>query len=353
MTRIRPRRRRLLWAAAVAVLSVVLLAATGAVILYHRLDGNIAHVDINAALGGDRPEDSPNGSQDILVLGSDARPGAGSAHGSPSGEARADTAMIVHLNEDRDGATLVSIPRDTLVPRPACQRPDGTTAPPARAAMFNEAYAIGGPACAVKTVERFTGVRIDHYIEIDFQGFEKLIDTLGGVDITTREPIDDADSHLSLPAGSHTLDGEQALALVRTRKAIGDGSDLGRIGLQHEFLRALAEQIGSIGLLADPKRLYDLAAAATSAVTTDSQLASVSALTALGRTLHTIGPDNMRMLTVPVRYDPADGNRVLPLEPQCAQVWHALRRDEPVPASATRGSAAEEEGTPGVVTRAR
>lgn len=353
-----PSRRTHLWRAAVATaLAATLLAGAGTAVVYTRLDGNIADVDIDAALGGDRPEDSPNGSQDILVLGSDSRSadtgtgtGTGTGvHGS-SGAARSDTAMIVHIAEDRDAATVVSLPRDTVTARPSCRRPDGTTAPAAKRAMFNQAYRIGGPACAVKTVEAMTGIRMDHYVEIDFQGFERLIDTLGGVDITTTEPISDEDSHLDLPAGSHTLDGEQALALVRTRKAIGDGSDLGRIQLQHEFMRALADQVGGIGLVAHPKRLYDLASAATSSVTTDSGLASVPELTALARDLQGIGARDTRMLTLPVTYDARDRNRVVPLTSQCERLWSALRRDVPVPASVTDGSAAKGEDPGGVVS---
>ncbi|NED80330.1 LytR family transcriptional regulator, partial [Streptomyces sp. SID11233] len=92
----------------------------------------------------------------------------------------------------------------------------------------NSAYAAGGPACAVKTVESMSGIRMDHYVEVDFTGFKKLVDALGGVPLTTTKPIQDASSHLSLAAGRHTLDGEQSLGLVRTRHGVGDGSDLGR-----------------------------------------------------------------------------------------------------------------------------
>ncbi|MGP4111987.1 LCP family protein [Streptomyces sp. 4N509B] len=337
-------RGRLLRVVAIVALATLLLTGVGGVLaagaLYLRLDGNIADVDIDAALGTDRPEDSPHDSLDILVLGSDSRAGrSGGVHGG--GEpARSDTAMIVHLNADRSAATVVSIPRDTLLPRPDCRRADGTTAPAASRAMFNDAYRVGGPACAVRTVEAATGVRMDHYVEIDFKGFTELIDTLGGVEVTTTKPIDDDHSQLRLPAGTHTLDGQQALALVRTRQAVGDGSDLGRIRLQHQFLRALADQVGGLGLLTDPGRLFGLADAATSAVTTDTGLASVTALAGLARDLRDIGGDDLQMITLPVTYDAVDANRVVPLDGQCDQVWKALLRDERVPASATRGSAA-------------
>ncbi|ONK11184.1 LCP family protein [Streptomyces sp. MP131-18] len=346
-----PGRRRLLRAVVIGLAAVVLLTGAGLTALYVKLDGNLSQVDIDSALGPDRPRDTPGGSMDILVLGSDSRAGTNGDFGGPDAQdgARSDTAMIVHVNEAHDAATVVSIPRDTLVDRPRCERGDGSTEPAADRSMFNEAYTVGGPACTVKTVESLTGLRMDHYLEVDFDGFARLVDTLGGVEITTTEAIDDEDSHLDLPAGTHTLDGRESLALVRTRKAVGDGSDLSRIELQQSFLRALADQAGGVGL-ASPKRLYDLADAATSAVTTDSGIGSVRELADLAQTLEGIGPDAMQMVTLPVGTDPADPNRVTPLPEQSGQVWRALRRDEPVPASAVEGSVSEENGDRSVVT---
>ena len=122
--------------------------------------------------------------------------------------------------------------------------------------MFNTAYEVGGPACAVKTVEQMSGIRMDHYVEVDFTGFKKLIDALGGVPVTTNKPIKDDKSHLDLQAGKHTLNGEQALGLVRTRHGVvGDGSDLGRIQLQQAFIKALIGQVKSVGVFSNPAKL--------------------------------------------------------------------------------------------------
>ncbi|SFD50993.1 LCP family protein [Streptomyces aidingensis] len=339
---LRRRRRRTWRLVAAAVLGTLLVAGAAGTGLYLKLSGNIDGVDIS---GGGRPEDDDNGSLDLLVLGSDARGAHDPEDGPP---ARADTAMVVHLHRDRAGATVVSIPRDALLPRPACTDADGRRTPAVARAMFNEAYALGGPVCAVRTVEAVTGIRMDHYLEIDFEGFAGLVDTLGGVTVTLTEPLRDPDSKLDLPAGTHHLDGEQALALVRTRKAVGDGSDLARIDLQHIFLEALAERISGLDLWSSPKRLYELASAATSAVTTDSDLASVAGLAGLGRTLRGLGPQDLDLITLPVTADPMEPNRVVPLEPQAGQVWDALREDRPVPASALRGSVAEREPSPEV-----
>jgi LCP family protein required for cell wall assembly len=332
-------RRRAVVAASWAVAAALLLGAAGLGFVYYRLNGNIAGVDINARLGSDRPAEGAHGSVDILVLGSDSRTGENARYGDDDGAARSDTAMIVHISEKRDRATVVSIPRDTLVSRPPCEKKDGTRVPGAERAMFNEAYQAGGPACTVKTVEAMTDIRMDHYVEVDFTGFKELVNTLGGVEITLREPLQDAESHLDLAAGTHALDGEQALALVRTRHAIGNGSDLGRIQLQHAFLRALIGKIDEIGLFSDPAQLYDLADTATSALTTDTELDSAADLLGLAKLLKGIDPHEIDMLTMPVRYDPENPNRVVPVERKAPQVWEALRADRVVPESATEGTA--------------
>jgi LCP family protein required for cell wall assembly len=349
--------RRGLKIAAWTAAGCVLVAAGGAAYLYTRLNGNLRGVNINAALGTDRPTNTPDGSMDLLVLGSDSRSGANKAAGGghDDGTARSDTAMIVHVYKGRRRAAVVSVPRDTLVDRPGCVRVPGggwrggEHAPPATNSMFNEAYTVGGPACAVKTVEAMTGIRMDHYIEVDFAGFEHLVDALGGVAVTTTRPLDDADSHLDLPAGRHTLNGAQALGLVRTRHAIGDGSDLGRIKLQQAFMKALLARIDGLGLLSSPAQLFRVADTATSSLTTDSDLASVGDLVSLAHGLSGLHPAGITMITMPVVYDPDDPNRVLPLTPRDEEVWSALRADRPIPATATKGSAGDQVHTGGVV----
>ncbi|MFJ5833991.1 LCP family protein [Streptomyces sp. NPDC093089] len=322
--------------------AVLVLGGAALGYAYLKLDGNIQGVDINAQLGTARPENVDNGSMDILVLGSDSRSGDNGAYGKDEGGARSDTAMVVHVYEGRKKASVVSLPRDTLVTRPACTDGEGGTVPGEKRAMFNTAYEVGGPACAVKTVEAMSGIRMDHYIEVDFTGFKKLIDELGGVEITTTRAIKDSKSHLDLAPGTHTLDGEQSLGLVRTRKSVGDGSDLGRIQLQQAFMKAFIEQVKDVGVLTDPKKLLDLADAATKAVTPDSELDSVQELMGFAKGLSGIGAQNVHMITLPVEYDPRDPNRVVPLEAASRQVWTALRDDLPIPASATEDAATGE-----------
>ncbi|MGQ4374087.1 LCP family protein [Streptomyces sp. SAS_267] len=335
-----PRRKALLvtaWTAA----GVVALGGAGAGYLFFKLNGNLTSVDINQALGSDRPLKVDNGSENILVLGSDTRSGTNKklGGGADDGSARSDTAMIVHVYKGHKRASVVSVPRDTLVERPSCTDSKGTVHGAVSGAMFNSAYSTGGAACAVKTVESMTGIRMDHYIEIDFSGFQKLIDDLGGVTITTTKAISDHESHLHLAAGSHELNGKQALGLVRTRHGVGDGSDLGRIQLQQAFMKALVDQVKHIGLLSNPKKLYDLADTATKTVTTDSDLGSVTDLASFAGGLKGIGSSRMTMVTMPVRYDPADANRVLVEKKKAELVWKALKADKPIPKAATEGTA--------------
>jgi LCP family protein required for cell wall assembly len=224
--------------------------------------------------------------------------------------------------------------------QPSCVK-DGEESPAVQEAMFNSAYETGGPACTIKTVEAMSGIRMDHFLEVDFSGFQQLIDDLGGVNITTTTPIHDPKSHLDLDAGPHTLDGEQSLGLVRTRHGVGDGSDLGRIKLQQAFVKALLDQIKHVNLFGNPKKLYDLANTSTKALTTDSELASVNKLSGFAKSLKGIGSGNMKMTTLPVQYDPQDPARVLPMESKTKLIWKALRTDRPIPAAATKGSAGD------------
>ncbi|WP_328434129.1 LCP family protein [Streptomyces sp. NBC_00425] len=334
------RRSRALKAAGLTLAAVLAVGVGTAGWAYRHLNGNIKSVDIDNALGDDRPakavttpsapasaSPAPTEPVNLLVLGSDSRSGAANQAlgGGDSTGARSDTAMVVHIDAGRTTATVVSIPRDTLVTRPSCPLPDGGSTATAYGAMFNTAYAVGGPVCAVKTVESITGVRMDHYVEVDFSGFAELVDALGGVTVTTDEDIDDDDSHLHLAAGTHHLNGARALALARTRHGIGDGSDLGRIGLQQKLVKALLEQIASTDLLTSPAELYKAADAITGSLTTDTGLDSLAELTELGRSLQGLSAGHVRTVTMPVVPAPSDPNRVVAREPAASALWKSLK----------------------------
>ncbi|MDA5284538.1 MULTISPECIES: LCP family protein [unclassified Streptomyces] len=346
----KPPRRKGLTVAAWTAAGVVLLGGTGLGYVYFKFNGNLKSVDIDQALGKDRPANVDNGSMDILVLGSDSRGGANGEYGKDDGgSARSDTAMIVHLYEGHQKASVISIPRDTMAPRPSCATDKGKTDPGSSRSQFNEAFTIGGAACAVKTVEKMSGIRMDHYIEVDFTGFKKIIDNLGGVEVTTTKPIKDDYSHLDLPPGTNKLNGEQALGLVRTRKSVGDGGDLGRIQLQQAFMKALIKQVKGIGVFDNPKRLLGLADSATKAITTDKALGDVKSLMGFAQGLQGIDSEDMHMITLPVTADPRDQNRVVPLTKESKMVWDALLADQQIPAEATAASAGDKGAAAGIV----
>ncbi len=336
------RRSRVLKIAGLTLAGALVLGVATAGWAYWHLNSNIKSVDIDSALGADRPAKAvttpsaaasasaapvPTGSLNILVLGSDSRSGKENKAlgGGDSSGARSDTAMVVHIDAGRKKATIVSIPRDTLVTRPSCPLSSGGSTSVAYSAMFNTAYSVGGPVCAVKTVESITGVRMDHYIEIDFAGFAKLVNALGGVTVTTTQDIDDDDSHLHLKKGTHHLNGKQALALARTRHGIGDGSDLGRIGLQQMLVKALLTQISTNDLLTDPTKLYEVTDAVTDSLTTDTGLDSLSELISLGQSVKGLSADAVTTVTMPNVTAPSDPNRVVAKEPAASDLWESLR----------------------------
>ncbi len=347
----RARKGRRRWGRIVLLSLLVLLLAAGGTgyWLYRGLDGNIDGVDLDEALGDDRPEKLPTSGQNLLVLGSDSRAGdnASLGTGKVSG-ARSDTALVVHIPEGRDQAVAVSIPRDTLVSRPECTASDGTAHPAADRVMFNSVYSLAGPACVVKTVEKMSGVRMDHYMEIDFAGFKGLVDAIGGVTVTVDEPIRDSASGLDLSAGTHRLNGTESLAFVRTRHGVGDGSDLGRIGLQQQFMIALLSEIKQQDLLGSPTKTYKIADTLTSALTTDSELASLTSLADFARSMNGVDPASMETIMLPVAYDKTDPNRVVAAEPQATELWKAIRSDSPVPSPprSPRRPAADRAGPP-------
>ncbi|WP_063752588.1 LCP family protein [Streptomyces sp. NRRL S-350] len=331
--RIPSSRRKVLRTAACAFVALVVLGAGAAVYAYVKLNGNIKSVDIDGRLGDARPPAATDGSFNILVLGSDSRNGENGdlAGGNTGYTARSDTAMVVHVNQAHSGAQIVSIPRDTLVTRPDCTDASGRTVAGAKRAMYNSAFETGGAACAVKTTEQLTGLRMDHYLQIDFAGFARVVDAIGGATVTTTVAIHDKDSGLDLPAGQHHLDGQQALAFVRTRHGVGDGSDLGRIELQKQMVKSLLQQAGGAGLFTDPVKAWSLGDTVTKSVTTDSALGSVNALVGLAQELKGIGPDQLGMVTLPVAAAPGDPNRVVEQQPQADQVWAALKADRAFP----------------------
>ncbi|MEY9877415.1 LCP family protein required for cell wall assembly [Streptacidiphilus sp. MAP12-33] len=331
-------------------LGAMLLLAVGTVwIGYTKLNGNI-HADTmtDRLLGPSSSRPTEVGSaENILVIGSDSRAGANAAYGSTIG-ARSDTTILLHLGRDRRRAVAVSLPRDAMVSVPACELPSGRITAPYQG-MFNSAYEQGGTACTIRTVEALTDIRIDHFVVVDFVGFKKMVDAVGGVEVCLSQPVADKDSGLDLPAGRQTLDGEQALGYVRVRYALGDGSDTQRMSRQQDFLSSLVEKVDSSGVLLNPTRLYPLLDAATSSLTVDPGLDSLSKLYDLMSSLSNLPASQVTFLTAPREPYVNDRNRDQLKQPDADELFRQLRNDEPVttvtPTAASPGTGAASPGT--------
>ncbi|HTJ72449.1 MAG TPA: LCP family protein [Actinospica sp.] len=329
------RKKLLVWGCS-ALAAVIVLGVVGVAVVWRHLNGNIKTEDAQL-----KPS-SMNGKQEILFIGSDSRSGGNQTlgGGAVSG-ARSDTAMVFDAPADRRRGTEVSIPRDSMVQIPDCASTStsGVTVA-ANFGMFNSAFTEGGAPCTVKTVESLTGLTLTHYIAIDFEGVVGVVDALGGVKVCVTQAIDDADSGLNIPAGTTTLTGKQALAFVRLRHSVGDGSDLERIKRQQYFLDQLERQVRSAGLLTDPVKLYKVLDAATQSITTDPGLGTVTDLYNLTQTLNEIPNGEITYVTVPNEPYPQDTNRVIWTEPAATNLWTSLIDETDSTGAATTSPAA-------------
>ena len=223
--------------------------------------------------------------------------------------------------------------RDSFVTIPPCTLDNGSTTQP-WTTKFNAAFSEGGPACTIKTVEQLTGVYIDHYVVVNFLGFEKVVDAIGGVSMCLTRPVNDTKAHLSLPAGTSLLDGKTALAFVRARYTLGDGSDTARIRRQQAFLGALVRKIKTAGVLLNPVKVYGLLDATTSALTMDPQLASLTELQSIALSLRGLNAKDLRFVTVP---SAPDGTGNVVWTAKASELWDALKTDAVWPRPGTLG----------------
>ncbi|WP_309061894.1 LCP family protein [Streptomyces sp.] len=325
-------KKALLWTGGTMAFVVLATAAAGYLYLDH-LNDNIDSVsDDGASTGGFRKDEAIN----ILVIGTDKRTGAGNgSYGDKNSAGHADTTILLHVAKDRTNATALSIPRDLIVDIPDCptRQEDGTEKiiPGSTGVRFNESLGQSGrtPSCTMRTVTELTGIKPDNFMVADFNAVKTLSSAVGGVEVCLAKDIDDEKSHLKLPAGTHTIEGEQALAFVRTRYSVGSGGDLSRIGLQQQFLSALMRKLKSNDTLTSPSKMIKLAEAATEALTVDSQLDSINKLKDLGLELGKLNVKNLTFTTVPVKDNPAETVKATVVldETKAPEVFDLIRND--------------------------
>ncbi len=325
-------RKALLWIGGTTAFVVLATGTAGYVYLKH-LEGNVDTTDVGDAGSGSFSRDE---AFDILVLGTDRRTGSGNeGYGDAGSAGHADTTILLHVSEDRTNATALSIPRDLIVDIPDCptQMEDGTekVIPGLQGARFNRSLGEGGrdPGCAMRTVEKATGIKPDHFMMADFNAVKTLTSAVDGVDVCVEHAVDDKQSKLKLPAGESTVEGEQALAFVRTRHSFGNEGDLDRIKVQQHFLASLMRKMSSSDTLTSPTKLVKLAEAATEALTVDTGIGSVSTLKDVALELKKVPPKNISFTTVPVRDNPAEAVRatVVVDESKAPQLFAAIAGD--------------------------
>ncbi|MEU9451886.1 LCP family protein [Streptomyces sp. NPDC048277] len=312
------RARRVLKAVAICLALLVLGTAGVGWWFYRHLNGNINSVSLDGKGGSEKADAFGRTPINILVIGSDGRTSAAdcklgggcSQTGVQSGYGNADVEMVVHISADRSNATVMSIPRDTMVDVPACKDSTSGESTSGYYGQVNSALQYG-PSCQVATIHQLTGIPIDHFVKLDFSGVVKMSDAVGGVSVCVNGNVYDTYSHLKLSKGTHTLKGEAALEFVRSRHGFGDGSDLGRTVSQHIFLSAMIRKFKSAGTLTDPTAVYDLADAATKALTVDDGLGSVGKLVSLAADVNKVPAKRMTFTTMQTAPDPNNSDRVV------------------------------------------
>jgi LCP family protein required for cell wall assembly len=287
---------------------------------------------------------SITGAVNLLLTGSDTRSDQSGFEdpadlAGSSGIGNNDVTMVLHISANHQHATVVSIPRDLLVSIPACQRSDGTVVGGTSMAMFNSTLSRGGLSCTVLTAEKLTGLNIQYAAEISFDGVIQMSDAVGGVTVCLATNINDPYVNLNLAAGEHTIEGATALAFLRSRHGVGDGSDLGRISDQQLFMSSLMRKISSSGVLTNPLTMYNLANAALKNMQLSDTLTAPTTMIAIALALKNISLNNIVFVQWPTASNPAYPDRLVDSQPADNILSTALDRDEVVTLAGTLGRA--------------
>ncbi|MCW2770853.1 MAG: hypothetical protein JWR27_2286 [Aeromicrobium sp.] len=321
-----PTRTQVVWRRVVIGLAVFTLVLGGAAAAaYMKLNGNIESSKLPDSTIV--KNDTPEGALNILFIGSDSRDLKTKGYGKEKGQ-RSDALMLVHFSKGNTRVDAVQIPRDTLTELPACSDTGSGSFSGGVNLMINSALE-GGPACSVKAVEKLSNVHIDHFVQLNFDGFASMVNALGGVNVCLTKPMVDVDARLDLPAGKQKLDGSDALALARTRHAVGDGSDIGRLGHQQVVMSSIISRARSAGVLTRPDRLFKFLNALTSSITVDEGISSISKLTGLAKRAKAVKDSGITFITMPTGAAPTDPNRVVKIA-DADTIFRSIAKDDEV-----------------------
>ena len=317
---------------------------------YRNVYDSIHHLTVTSGELGKRPP-KLNGSENILIIGSDSRSGTRGKYGRGIQGSRSDTSMLLHISPTHTGASVISFPRDTMVPIYSCEA-DGHGHPGQQAQLgvleqLNSTFSFGGPACLWRTLEQATRIHIDHFVEVDFGGFKSIVNDVGGVPVCLPYAIKDPASKLNLPAGKSVVHGDQALAFVRERH-IGYGSDLQRINRQQVFLASLAQKIKQSSSLSNPTKLYSLVHDIASSLTTDSGL-TFTDMYAIANSLKGLSTSSLQFIMAPVvPYPPNPNDLVEFAQPSADSLFRAIAKDNHILKTARRAAHAKAQPLPTV-----
>ena len=267
------------------------------------------------------------GPLNILVIGSDTRANQDANYGSSTANL-ADVIMLLHVNEARDNAVVMSFPRDLLIPIPDCIPEDNRPSRYGDQMQINQTLDLAGPSCVLDAVQQLSGISIPHLGLIDFKGVIGMSEAIGGVEVCVANPINDPYSQLTLDAGTHLLEGEQALAFLRTRYGVGDGSDLSRISNQQVFLTSLVRKVMDEDILTSPIRLYSLASAAAQNMRLSQSLTKLDTMVAMARELNDVELESISFLRLPVYDLEGDAAGRLGVAEGAEDIFAAIRNEE-------------------------
>lgn len=241
-----------------------------------------------------------------------------------------DVNMLVHISDNPRRVTVISFPRDLMVPIPSCTREDGTETPAMSKQMLNSAYSYGGLACVVKTVAALSGMDIQYAAKVTWGGVIEITNAVGGVDVCLASGIKDPYTGIDWPAGTRTIAGLDALQFLRTRHGVGNGGDLGRISNQQQYMSRLARKLVSEEVLTNPATLYRLATTAVDNVTPSQSLTNPLTLVQIALAVKNVPFDEIVFIQYPVLDDPQDSNRVVPNADAAEALWAALATNQPL-----------------------
>jgi LCP family protein required for cell wall assembly len=319
--------RTILVIVTVVAISSVSVAAYGAWHLTARFRDNA----VSLGAGNTIPNIAAlNGAFNVLLVGADNSPGQKS-FGAGRDATLNDVNILIHVSADHSKATVISLPRDLMIPQPECTDPTTGQVYSAESGQpLNTSYARGGLGCVVSTVESLTGFNIPYASLFTFNGTVKMADAVGGVPVCVNKAINDPYSGLTLKKGITVVKGRMALAYLRSRHGVGDGSDLSRIASQQAYMSSLMRKMTSTGTLADPAKLYGLASAAADSITLSESLANPDTMVQMALAVKSVGLGHMVFVQYPTAADPLNANKVVPHTALATTLLDRVQKDESI-----------------------